>query len=416
METAYLKHDEIEAVRDSTSNIELEDRWCDGPELFQTLELDFADQLFPDKAPDHLDTADHHHQLANAARMPWPHVFERHLRSINHPSVHTMQKAKTCALEKAANTKRADEEPRARAEVLKTTEYHAKCHSRTSSAESTTSSIFSSALADITQSDPSSDASLVASTTAEIANVRAKPSKTCALKQQTLNPRVIKSSLLNMPSQLHSQITPKPTLGLVLKATRASARASGPAATKTSSQTAMKMKSPTAPRATRAQTRSVKDLSSPLTAQTNLPRPKLDMANVILQRQFQACGIDEEDFLAAGFITALPSQQGIPGWARFTMMKFFGPADDYDINGASGAALKPPFRPELLTGTDGLWAYEGVMLPGGRVIVGRWWSPETEGRDHGAGVALGIPGGDPTALPGEESIYSGPFMFWCVDD
>ena len=23
--------------------------------------------------------------------------------------------------------------------------------------------------------------------------------------------------------------------------------------------------------------------------------------------------------------------------------------------------------------SDNLWAYEGVVLPGGRIIVGRWW-------------------------------------------
>ena len=44
--------------------------------------------------------------------------------------------------------------------------------------------------------------------------------------------------------------------------------------------------------------------------------------------------------------------------------------------------------------TDALWAYEGVVLPGGQIILGRWWSPNQ--------------------VEGEET-YSGPFILWCVD-
>lgn len=45
-----------------------------------------------------------------------------------------------------------------------------------------------------------------------------------------------------------------------------------------------------------------------------------------------------------------------------------------------------------------LWAYEGVVLPGGQVVVGRWWGPRAAGADL------------------NEESYSGPFMFWCVDE
>ena len=41
-----------------------------------------------------------------------------------------------------------------------------------------------------------------------------------------------------------------------------------------------------------------------------------------------------------------------------------------------------------------LWAYEGVVLPGSRIIIGRWWSPDD-------------------TIDGEN--YSGPFILWCVD-
>ena len=41
-----------------------------------------------------------------------------------------------------------------------------------------------------------------------------------------------------------------------------------------------------------------------------------------------------------------------------TMMKYFD--DDTDPTGID---------------LNALWAYEGVVLPGGQIAVGRWWSP-----------------------------------------
>lgn len=43
---------------------------------------------------------------------------------------------------------------------------------------------------------------------------------------------------------------------------------------------------------------------------------------------------------------------------------------------------------------DSIWAYEGVVLPGGKIILGRWWHPL-----HGD----------------DEEMYSGPFILWNVD-
>ena len=48
---------------------------------------------------------------------------------------------------------------------------------------------------------------------------------------------------------------------------------------------------------------------------------------------------------------------------------------------------------EYGTGHSNQWAYEGVVLPGGQVMVGRWWRPF-----------------DPEDAPS----YSGPFIFWQV--
>jgi len=93
--------------------------------------------------------------------------------------------------------------------------------------------------------------------------------------------------------------------------------------------------------------------------------------------QFSGEGYDAtEDFCAQGWLNALPPQQGIPGWQRMTMMKYFEDPNTGAIDG------------------DALWAYEGVVLPGGQIMLGRWWSP-------GDGVG--------------NQMYSGPFILWCVD-
>ncbi|KAF1930806.1 uncharacterized protein M421DRAFT_58030 [Didymella exigua CBS 183.55] len=93
--------------------------------------------------------------------------------------------------------------------------------------------------------------------------------------------------------------------------------------------------------------------------------------------QFTGTGMDlEDDFHAIGWLNALPDQCGIPGWQRITFMKHF--AEDLDD-----------------VDSDNLWAYEGVVLPGGRIIVGRWWfaSETVNYRDD----------------------YNGPFILWAAE-
>lgn len=117
---------------------------------------------------------------------------------------------------------------------------------------------------------------------------------------------------------------------------------------------------------------------------------------------FKAQGMDEESFLASGHTSALPPQYGITGWQRFTMMKYFCPEEienpeEYDQIEIADAAIH--------LGLEGLWAYEGVVLPGGNVVVGRWWSPAS-------GDGLGI---EKPAADNPEGVYCGPFLWWCVD-
>ncbi|KAI9700178.1 MAG: hypothetical protein M1820_006846 [Bogoriella megaspora] len=93
--------------------------------------------------------------------------------------------------------------------------------------------------------------------------------------------------------------------------------------------------------------------------------------------RFEVTGMDIEGYNGSGYTTPLPPQNDIPGWQRFTMMKYFR-----DEEGRFDH--------------DAMWAYEGVVFPGAQIIAGRWWAPET-----------GTP---------EEEIYSGPFIMWNVTD
>lgn len=95
--------------------------------------------------------------------------------------------------------------------------------------------------------------------------------------------------------------------------------------------------------------------------------------------RFGGNGTDQKDnFSANGWLNSLPSQMGVPGWQRLTMMKYYKNKDTDVIDDNS------------------LWAYEGVVLPGGKIIVGRWWRAGVHDDD-------------------EDEFYSGPFILWCID-
>jgi hypothetical protein len=77
-----------------------------------------------------------------------------------------------------------------------------------------------------------------------------------------------------------------------------------------------------------------------------------------------------------GRIHGLPEQQGIPGFQRISLIQFLPLNGEYDPNN--------------------VWKYEGCVLPGGRIIVGRWWDLTADG--------------EPV------DVLGGPFMWWNVDD
>ncbi|KAH8727517.1 hypothetical protein GQ44DRAFT_648578 [Phaeosphaeriaceae sp. PMI808] len=116
-------------------------------------------------------------------------------------------------------------------------------------------------------------------------------------------------------------------------------------------------------------------MGSQMTAQgRSKPKDDPSLKNI----QFIGRGVDlEDEFNAVGWLNPLPDQHGIPGWQRITFMKHF--MDDLD-------GIEQ----------DNLWAYEGVVLPGGRIILGRWWFA-SEDVDF-------------------DKDYNGPFILWAVDE
>jgi hypothetical protein len=81
-----------------------------------------------------------------------------------------------------------------------------------------------------------------------------------------------------------------------------------------------------------------------------------------------------------GRIHAMTPQQGIHGFQRLTMMKFYTKRDE------NGEEEYDPSQ---------VWAFEGCVLPGGRIVVGRWW--------------------DSLSNPNVFTTQSGPFLWWNVD-
>ena len=137
--------------------------------------------------------------------------------------------------------------------------------------------------------------------------------------------------------------------------------------------------------------------------------------------QFSGSGNDAEPFHCSGILHPLPPQQEIPGWYRISFMKYFDPLDQPGTMPPQTDSTWAPFQsppsegnsylPYKPAGADynlsdmyqvdddaevnaGCWAYEGVVLPGGMIMLGRWWSPM-----------------DDTGF----KRCMGPFIFWNVD-
>lgn len=110
-------------------------------------------------------------------------------------------------------------------------------------------------------------------------------------------------------------------------------------------------------------------------------------------KPIQFSAVDGEGQTYAGRIHALPPQQGIPGFQKFSMMRYHMTAEGSELD--TDTTSEEPIAIEHID-YDDMWAYEGMILPGGNIIMGRWWSTGDNMDD--------------------DSAYSGPFCYWRVND
>ena len=179
---------------------------------------------------------------------------------------------------------------------------------------------------------------------------------------------------------------------------------------------------PLSPPGTPGVTRADIELPLPSTREPSSPTSPTGPKRGVHYHQFSGSGNDAEPFHCRGILHPLPPQEEIPGWYRISFMKYFDPLAQPDTmppqcdftwapfqsppseRRASSKPYKPAGadynvsdmyqvddEPEI---TPGCWAYEGVVLPGGMIMLGRWWSPmDGFGRMR----------------------CMGPFIFWNVD-
>lgn len=116
------------------------------------------------------------------------------------------------------------------------------------------------------------------------------------------------------------------------------------------------------------------------------------VAKVVQARDFApfiGTGVDDRPFRCSGILHAMPKVTGIPDWQRITFMKYF-----FSVKPVSPTdPFYPPFYD--IHEDSPHWAYEGVVLPGGHIMFGRWWN---------------------AMEPLEESECTGPFIFWNAPD
>ncbi|KAH7383643.1 hypothetical protein BKA64DRAFT_760510 [Cadophora sp. MPI-SDFR-AT-0126] len=115
------------------------------------------------------------------------------------------------------------------------------------------------------------------------------------------------------------------------------------------------------------------------THQRNAQKAKVFMENTPGAKQFWGSCRGSQTGHVFGRVHALTTQQGFHGFQRLTMMKYYTEKD------ANGHDVYDPLQ---------AWCYEGCVLPGGRIVVGRWWN------------ALGN--------PNSATTNSGPFLWWNV--
>jgi hypothetical protein len=95
-------------------------------------------------------------------------------------------------------------------------------------------------------------------------------------------------------------------------------------------------------------------------------------------KDFFGLGSDERTYHFNGRLHAIPPQQGIPGFQRISMIKYL-----------------PDEKGSYSLGHISVWGYEGCVLPGNQIMLGRWWRLSESDLDGPS--------------------YCGPFIFWQVE-
>lgn len=78
-------------------------------------------------------------------------------------------------------------------------------------------------------------------------------------------------------------------------------------------------------------------------------------------------------------------------WARicwFTYESSYGQEGEPGL----GQFFDEPWPPENLNDFEWIYGYEGVLVPGGSLVVGHWW--DVQAASH--------------------ALQTGPFIFWCI--
>ncbi|KAL8949657.1 MAG: hypothetical protein Q9222_004258 [Ikaeria aurantiellina] len=95
----------------------------------------------------------------------------------------------------------------------------------------------------------------------------------------------------------------------------------------------------------------------------------------------------DEDVEYAGIVHALPPQDGIPGWQRFSMVAF-----DTPLSGSATKGYLDANEDDLRNCF--ISSYEGVVLPGSTMIIGQYHEVEGEITDHGPFIYWNVPDDD----------------------
>lgn len=86
---------------------------------------------------------------------------------------------------------------------------------------------------------------------------------------------------------------------------------------------------------------------------------QFEAAGAYSQEAFRRTENEPYDFRFSGWMKPLkpqPKEMEIPGWHKVSFMKYCKTNDSAEV--------------------FNMWAYEGVLLPGGKIMLGRWWCPD----------------------------------------